>query len=228
MASMNTTPYGLVMEHQNAVVDALPYFDKGYDESGMKEANALLTEEMRRYRPTKNYLENFPSLNGPVSTKFETEVMRTEYHRLANRLPMEMLSMKRYELPPPPTNKLGDLRAWQEAIENAHAQLEHQLVRLDNLELMTEFGSTAWKTYNEELEKILKKHEKDLLEVRRKVQEINWQRKQEQTKAGETLTRLEEEWVSLVGKNYEIEQAILDLEEELHAAGVITTSKEGK
>ncbi|VDN96114.1 unnamed protein product [Rodentolepis nana] len=216
------------MEHQNAVVDALPYFDKGYDESGMKEANALLTEEMRRYRPTKNYLENFPSLNGPFSTKFETEVMRTEYHRLANRLPMEMLSMKRYELPPPPTSKLGDLRAWQEAIENAHAQLEHQLVRLNNLELMTEFGSTAWKTYNEELEKILKKHEKELLEVRRKVQEINWQRKQEQTKAGEALTRLEEEWVSLVGKNYEIEQAILDLEQELHAAGVTTNSKEEK
>lgn len=55
---------------------------------------------------------------------------------------------------------------------------------------------------------------------RRKVQEINWQRKQEQTKAGETLTRLEEEWVTLVGKNYEIEQAILDLEQELQAAGI--------
>ncbi|VDL60821.1 unnamed protein product [Hymenolepis diminuta] len=214
------------MEHQSAVVDALPYFDKGYDENGMKEANALLAEEMRRYRPTKNYLENFPSLNGPVSTKFETEVMRTEYHRLANRLPMEMLSMKRYELPPPPTSKLTDLRAWQEAIENAHAQLEHQVIRLNNLELMTEFGSTVWKTYNEELEKILKKHEKELLEIRRRVQEINWQRKQEQTKSGETLTRLEEEWVSLVGKNYEIEQAILDLEQELHAAGIGTTTND--
>lgn len=31
---------------------------------------------------------------------------------------------------------------------------------------MTEFGSTVWKTYNEELEKILKKHEKELLEIR--------------------------------------------------------------
>lgn len=111
------------MDNQNAVVDALPYFDKGYDESGMKEANALLAEEMRRYRPTKNYLENFPSLNGPLSNKFETEVMRTEYHRLANRLPMDMLSMKRYELPPPPSNKLTDLRAWQEAIENAHVSI---------------------------------------------------------------------------------------------------------
>lgn len=64
---------------------------------------------------------------------------------------------------------------------------------------------------------------------RRKVQEINWQRKQEQTKAGETLTHLEEEWVTLVGKNYEIEQAILELEQELHAAGIQTddTSEQG-
>ena len=110
------------MDQQSAVVDALPYFDKGYGESGMQEANALLTEEMRRYRPTKNYLENFPTLAGPISTKFETEIMRTEFNRLANRLPMELLSMKRYELPPPPSGKMGDLRAWQEAIENAHVR----------------------------------------------------------------------------------------------------------
>lgn len=50
---------------------------------------------------------------------------------------------------------------------------------------------------------------------RRKVHEINWQRKQEQSLAGETLTQLEEEWVMLVGKNYEIEQALVDLEQEL-------------
>ncbi|VDD80673.1 unnamed protein product [Mesocestoides corti] len=206
------------MEQQSAVVDALPYFDKGYGENGMQEANALLTEEMRRYRPTKNYLEHLPSLAGPIPLKFETEIMRTEFDRLANRLPMELLSMKRYELPPPPSGKIGDLRSWQEAIENAHAQLEHQLTRINNLELMSEYGSTAWKSYNEDLEKILRKHEMDLLEIRRKVQEINWQRKQEQTLAGETLTQLEEEWVMLVGKNYEIEQAIINLEQELQVS----------
>ncbi|KAH9284730.1 Pre-mRNA-splicing factor SPF27 [Echinococcus granulosus] len=216
------------MDQQNVVVDALPYFDKGYGESGMQEANALLTEEMRRYRPTKNYLENFPSLAGPISTKFETELVRTEFDRLANRLPMELMSMKRYELPPPPSAKMGDLRSWQEAIENAHAQLEHQLTRINNLELMSEYGSTAWKSYNEELERILRKHEKDLLEMRRKVQEINWQRKQEQMVAGETLTQLEEEWVSLVGKNYEIEQAILDLEQELEVSAHPSLSEDAK
>lgn len=63
---------------------------------------------------------------------------------------------------------------------------------------------------------------------RRKVQEINWQRKQEQMVAGETLTQLEEEWVSLVGKNYEIEQAILDLEQELEMSAHPSLSGDAK
>lgn len=111
----------IMTDHQQAAaVDALPYYDTGYDESSMQEANSLLTEEMRRYRPTKNYLEHLPSLSGHMSNKFETEIMRTEFNRLSNRLPMELLSMKRYELPPPPSSKIGDLNAWREAIDNAH------------------------------------------------------------------------------------------------------------
>lgn len=34
-------------------------------------------------------------------TAFETPLMHTEFERLQNRLPMDTLSMKRYELPPP-------------------------------------------------------------------------------------------------------------------------------
>ena len=42
----------------SVVVDALPYIDLGYDEPGLREAAlALVEEETRRYRPTKNYLE---------------------------------------------------------------------------------------------------------------------------------------------------------------------------
>ncbi|VDM26907.1 unnamed protein product [Hydatigera taeniaeformis] len=63
---------------------------------------------------------------------------------------------------------------------------------------------------------------------RRKVQEINWQRKQEQMVAGETLTQLEEEWVSLVGKNYEIEQAILELEQELQVSAHPSLNEDAK
>ncbi|TPP64372.1 Pre-mRNA-splicing factor SPF27 [Fasciola gigantica] len=203
-----------------AVVDALPYFDKGYDDPGIREAAALLVEEeMKRYRPTKNYLEHLPSLTGPFVPKFETEIMKAEFDRLSNRLPMELLSMKRYELPPPPAGKMTDVKAWQDAMENAEAQLEHQATRIKNLELMAQYGCNAWKQYNSVLEKDLQLHEKRLLEIRRRIQEINWRRKQEQTTAGKKLAELEETWVGLVGKNYEIEQAILELERNLGLEG---------
>lgn len=56
-------------------------------------------------------------------------MMRTEFDRLQQRLPMETMSMKRYELPPPPAGKLTDMSAWNECLENSMAQLEHQATR---------------------------------------------------------------------------------------------------
>lgn len=53
----------------------------------------MVEEECRRYRPTKNYLENA----GPEpSTAFETSALQREMERVQQRLPMEPLSMKRF------------------------------------------------------------------------------------------------------------------------------------
>lgn len=90
------------------------------------QALAMVEEETRRYRPTKNYLEHLPPL---CITAFETEIMKHEFERMQNRVPMEVLSMKRYELPPPASGKLNDLAAWNESVENSYAQLEHQATR---------------------------------------------------------------------------------------------------
>jgi len=98
----------------------------------------MVEEECRRYRPTKNYLDHLPL---PATSPFETPLMVNEFERIQNRLPMETLSMKRYELPPPPSGKLSEVSAWQEAIENSMAQLEHQWVRSLNLELMLDYGT---------------------------------------------------------------------------------------
>jgi pre-mRNA-splicing factor SPF27 len=73
--------YLFVVENMagEVVVDALPYIDQGYDEPGVREAaSAMVEEETRRYRPTKNYLEHLPSLN---LSAFETEIMRSEFER---------------------------------------------------------------------------------------------------------------------------------------------------
>ncbi|XP_063231778.1 pre-mRNA-splicing factor SPF27 [Bacillus rossius redtenbacheri] len=195
------------------VVDALPYIDHGYDEPGVREAAlAMVEEETRRYRPTKNYLEHLPPLN---VNAFETEIMRSEFERMQQRLPMDVLSMKRYELPPPPAGKMTDIAAWNECVENSMAQLEHQATRICNLELMVEYGCEAWKSYLEVLVQLVTLAQKQLQGMRKQIQEINWQRKNMQTQGGEKLRHLEASWVGLVSKNYEIEQSCVQLEKEM-------------
>lgn len=58
-------------------------------------------------------------------------------------------SLWRYELPAPSSGQKNDISAWQECVNNSMAQLEHQAVRIENLELMSQFGTNAWKVYNE-------------------------------------------------------------------------------
>uniref|UniRef100_A0A1B6FQK1 Pre-mRNA-splicing factor SPF27 n=1 Tax=Cuerna arida TaxID=1464854 RepID=A0A1B6FQK1_9HEMI len=195
------------------VVDALPYIDQGYDEPGVREAAlAMVEEETRRYRPTKNYLEHLPPLN---LNAFETELLRNEFERMQQRLPMDTLSMKRYELPPPPAGKMTDIAAWNECVENSMAQLEHQATRICNLELMLEYGCEAWRSYLELLVKCVSSAQKQLQALRKEIQEMNWQRKNMQMQGGEKLKKLESMWVGLVSKNYEIEQACVQLEKEI-------------
>lgn len=127
---------------------------------------------------------------------------------------MEPLSMKRYELPPPPTGKLNDLWSWNESLENSYSQLEHQSIRVDNLELMNCYGAEAWKTYNSFLGKLAERSRLQLEALKKQIQEINLERKTRQIDAGERIKILEEIWVTLVSKNYEIERACVQLASE--------------
>ena len=70
--------------------------------------------------------------------------------------------MKRYELPQPPAGKITDVSAWQECVDNSQAQLEHQALRILNLQLMEDFGVTAWKTYNNTLVSMINGAQKQL------------------------------------------------------------------
>ncbi|XP_022660400.1 pre-mRNA-splicing factor SPF27-like [Varroa jacobsoni] len=198
------------------VVDALPYIDHEYDGPGVREAVlAMVEEETRRYRPTKNYLEHLPSLNLHA---FETDIMRAELERLQSRTPMDMISMKRYELPPPVHGRHNDLQAWTEAVENSYAQLEQQVTRIINLELLEKYGAEVCKAHNEVLVGLARHVQGRLRDMRAQIQDIHLGRKTEQTEVGERLQLLESQWVGLVSKNYEIERACAELEKEMVAS----------
>ena len=141
--------------------------------------------------------------------------MKAEFERIENQKPMEVLNMKRYELPPPPPNRLSDLAAWNESVANSQAQLEHQTNRILNLQVMSAYGAEAWKTYNKVLERTFQRSQKQLVDFRRQIQENNYERKKAQLDAGQKLGHLETNWVGLVSKNYEIEQACVELEKKI-------------
>ena len=177
------------------------------------QALALVEEETRRYRPTKNYLEHLPPL--ALSSPFETPLLRAETDRVSARAPLDTLSMRRYELPTPPAGKMTDVAAWSECVDNSLAQLEHQATRIANLELMVDYGSEAWKVYNEVLTRMMAESTATLNELKRRVQDVNWTRKTQQGEVGDKLGSLESRWVGLVSKNYEIEQALTKMEAEI-------------
>ncbi|KAL4719764.1 hypothetical protein ACJJTC_011642 [Scirpophaga incertulas] len=176
------------------VVDALPYIDQGYDDPGIREAAlAMVEEECRRYRPTKNYLEN----SGPeVVTTFETPAIQREMERVQQRLPMEPLSMKRYELPPPPAGRLGDPAAWTESVDKLPC------TTLSSNHSGDEFGTAAaiWIRG---------------LELRKQIAGVNWERKRSQTASGARLRALRRRWAHLVSDNYRLERAVMQLELQL-------------
>uniref|UniRef100_A0A8V5HH49 Pre-mRNA-splicing factor SPF27 n=1 Tax=Melopsittacus undulatus TaxID=13146 RepID=A0A8V5HH49_MELUD len=181
----------------DVVVDALPYFDQGYEAPGVREAAAaLVEEETRRYRPTKNYLSYLPAHDFSAF-----EVIRAPGPGTP--------------LPAPSSGQKNDITAWQECVNNSMAQLEHQAVRIENLELMSQHGCNAWKVYNERLVHMIEQAQKELQKLRKNIQDLNWQRKNMQLTAGAKLREMESTWVSLVSKNYEIERTIVQLENEI-------------
>lgn len=80
---------------------------------------------------------------------------------------------------------------------------------------MMDYGCEAWKSYLKVLVQLLNEAQKQVQVLKKEIQEINWQRKSMQTQGGEKLRALEAQWVGLVSKNYEIEQACVHLEEEI-------------
>ena len=103
--------------------------------------------------------------------------------------------------------QMTDVTAWNDCVENSFAQIEDQKVRIVNLELMQDYGSEAWKIYFEKLQELFSDLQNSLEELKKEIQVENWSRKNK-----EKQKNLETQWVGLVSKNYEIEQAIIQLE----------------
>ncbi|KAF8321825.1 breast carcinoma amplified sequence 2 [Clavulina sp. PMI_390] len=195
------------------LLDSLPYYDNDIENAQLK---SLVNEEIARElaRMPK------PSSDARVPAEFElfkgNDLLQAELARVASKQPLDVLDKTRYGLPEPAGPEALE-EEWREALNNGHAQMEHQLTRHTNLQLLNQYGKNAWMVHNHELESSVKLMEKDLEVLRNRVTEVNRDRKNSQLRTGKTLTELETRWTELVSTVLQLELANAALENEVES-----------
>jgi len=130
---------------------------------------------------------------------------------------MPPLDASRFRLEAPPAASRGDAAAWRAAVGNAQAQLEHQALRLLNLELLLKYGPNTWRAQAQLTGATAARLEAELLAARAAADALCRERKLQQLAAGDALARAQADWVAAVRKNRDIQAACDGLEERVYA-----------
>jgi len=170
----------------------------------------------RSTKKPSDYLKEIPPF--PASRLPEGSLVAKELDRLKRGEKMAQLDTVRYQLNPPPQSKRNDVGEWRRALDNAHSQLEHQQLRLMNLELQIKYGANTWRAHNQHVESVIKRYEQAVNNARREIEDTNRARKLMQMSAGQELQALESKWHAAVKKNVEIDEACQRLQRKIDAA----------
>mmetsp|Transcript_22522 Transcript_22522/g.31366 ORF Transcript_22522/g.31366 Transcript_22522/m.31366 type:complete len:229 (+) Transcript_22522:69-755(+) len=213
----------LLQAQYSDLLDSLPYVDESVnDDATESQVKRLIQQEMRSFQPPQ-YLSKYSN----VSTNLfhNHPLLQSEMDRIAKKIEQEergfpadnshRIDQTRYQLQPPPLNQKSDVQAWEKALNNAQAQLEHQYLRIENLELLQTYGANSWIQFNSFLDNTLKRLNTDLDETKKQLETVNLQRKNEQGACGTVIRNLESKRSELIHKNLQIEAACESLDEEL-------------
>ncbi|KAI9033297.1 Pre-mRNA-splicing factor SPF27 [Hyaloraphidium curvatum] len=198
---------------EQVLLDAMPYVDRDYETAAMKtQVDRMIQEELQR-----GGNREATSLPKEIELFAGNKLLAAELERAAAGQKLAAIDFERYSLPAPPLDKDDDVAAWEQAVDNAKAQMEAQYNRMMNLELLSKFGPNSWLMHNYQVEHLVKQLQAQLEDYRKKLLELNKTRKFDQISQGNVLQSLELRWSELIGKVISLEAAILGLGAEIQA-----------
>ncbi|CAI2175617.1 14584_t:CDS:2 [Funneliformis geosporum] len=200
-------------ERPDVLIDSLPYFDQEIDYEGMRAKVDKLVEQEMKKRPAS--FKRDQVLNFPANFEFfkDSPVLTTEYQRVQQGKPIAEMDTTRYKLAEPEDKE--DQEDWKKAVDNSKAQLQHQNLRMFNLELLQKYGANAWRLHNYQLEHELQQYQMIMEEYKQNILDLNKQRKSEQLQAGNQIEALNNKWNEMIGQTLQVEVACASLEVEV-------------
>ncbi|CAF9928347.1 hypothetical protein IMSHALPRED_007444 [Imshaugia aleurites] len=186
--------------------DSLPYVERAPNDAETAAAHALIASSLSTDADSTIH----PSIPDVPTTTF-SPLIQSELDRIAAKKPLTAIDLNRYEANTETTTPDAS------ALKAAYTNSSYLTLRLQALELLEQFGKNAWLVANDQLESILREVERELVETREAMTEVNRERKRAQEGRRGELEGGERAWREGVGGLVEVQIATGEVEEQWRA-----------
>ncbi|KAH9473965.1 hypothetical protein MJO28_000194 [Puccinia striiformis f. sp. tritici] len=216
----------LARQQTMTTIDSLPYYDRDLDvipnlrqriereiELELKSTPPPPTSNLDQTTTHHPFLSEFPNLLAS-SARPSRLADRSDPNYQSNGS-TDSLDIERFNIPYPDDHT--SLEEWEKALSNAKSQLEHQRLRLINLDLIGKHGANHWKLSNFLVDQEISKVDKLVALCKDEIDDVNRRRKAHQTDVGDRLTDLAQKWQNLISTNISLEITNINLKMEVEA-----------